>query len=120
MTIKNYFSLSIITVVFIGMIIVGSNLSIIRLSQITGKSITPPFQIDNTESKKLTLSLLGESYSFTVSDNNSIQAHKASIQKMINTVKFTLVARIEYLGLLWSKGLNKLLVDIRIYLKILR
>ncbi|SMB90850.1 hypothetical protein SAMN00017405_1372 [Desulfonispora thiosulfatigenes DSM 11270] len=120
MTIKNYFSVTMITIMFILLIILGSNLSIIRLSQITGKNIIPPFYIENMGQEKLQINIIGESYNFTLSKTNDFMVNiKIYIQNFISTVKFIMIPRLEYLLTLWIKGVQKFLSDFNGYLNIL-
>jgi len=103
----------IIILLFINLIVLGTNICAERLAIITNKDIPSPFVLEKGNGQVIQINLLGNQLNYSYSTLlNSYTTAKASIQKSWVTVKCNLAPRLEYLDNLWVKGLTQLNSDL--------
>lgn len=110
---KNYFIIGLYLLFFLGMVIVGTNISARQLAMAVNEEIPSPFFITPLNDGTVSLEIMGDSYQFSVIPiQNSYSLLKSSIQNSLVTVKFNLAPRVEFLRYHLSSGLEQLSRDL--------
>lgn len=110
---KAHLLVSIFLLFFLGLIIVGTNVSAQQLAIATDKDITPPFFLTPINNGTARLDLLGERYQLSVVPiRNSYSVLKSSIQNSWVIVEFNLAPRVDYLRYHLYTGVHQLVEDL--------
>lgn len=110
---KSYFVVGLYLLFFLGLVIVGTNISAQQLALTVNEEIPLPFLVAPQNDGTVNLEIMGDSYQFSVFPiQNSYSLLKSSIQNTLVTVKFNLAPRVEFLRYHLSNGLEQLGQDL--------